>query len=714
MTGAGQTVGLFEAGPYNLSDVLLYFKNVNQPLNVPIVNELIDGGGGTCGADCDDSEQVVDVIEAVSMAPGLSAVIVYLGPNQVGVDTDIFNAMATDNIAKQLSVSWSFGTDAQGDEPIFQEFAAQGQSLLAASGDNGAYGPGGALCDPGYSYNVYPASDPYATAVGGTDLTTTGPGGAWQSEVAWVDSTGGVGTLPIPSYQAPAIDASNQGSTTLRNVPDVAAEANSDNYSCDVGSCDGGWGGTSLAAPRWAGFVALANEQANGYTAGFLNPAIYQLGLGPNYGSVMHDITVGNNFDTCSPAMFQAVPGYDLVTGWGSPAGQALLNVFGPVNTGPNFSFTASPSTISVTPGNNNVTSTITLCSLNGFASTVNLSMFVPAGVTASLNPSSLTGAGAATLSLSTTSSTPSGTYPVGITGRASGLTQTAYVTLGVEGFSLSAPRQIFLNQSGSASATIAVNAVGLFSGNVKFSVSGLPSGVTASFDPASAASCTQLNLKASAKAATGYATLTITGISGGITATTNLTLAMSAATGTGGNGVPVDLSAAYNVHGIYTNGSTYNSGGMDQYGNSYSEELLTPSRVASGEQFNFGPANKADAVSGRGKAIALPAGKYARLNLLATGVNGPQTGQTITVTYTDGTTSKFTQSFANWTAYTSYPGQIVAVAMPYWNYLFGNEEYGTVSLYEYAFALDKTKKVQSFTLPNNFNVVMLAATLFK
>ena len=87
-------------------------------------------------------------------------------------------------------------------------------------------------------------------AVGGTDLTTNGTGGAWQSETAWADSSGGPADdgFTIPSWQAGVANSTNQASTSVRNVPDVAAEGNTDNFLCDQGSCTGDYGGTSFAA----------------------------------------------------------------------------------------------------------------------------------------------------------------------------------------------------------------------------------------------------------------------------------------------------------------------------------------------------------------------------------------------------------------------------------------------------------------------------------
>jgi xanthomonalisin len=113
----------------------------------------------------------------------------------------------------------------------------------------------------------------------------------------------------------------------LRNAPDVAAEGKTDNYICYDGKCACSWGGTSFAAPRWAGYLALANQQSVSHghaTLGFLNPTIYSIGLGSNYGTDFHDITSGSN------GTYSAIKGYDLVTGWGSPNGAALINALAP------------------------------------------------------------------------------------------------------------------------------------------------------------------------------------------------------------------------------------------------------------------------------------------------------------------------------------------------------------------------------------------------
>jgi len=321
LTGSGQSVGLVEFAGYNVNDVGSYFSRVGQTLSVPVVGVSTDGSSLSCTGNCDDTEQVLDIEEAISMAPGLSQVRVYVSETS---DVSIFNRMATDNICKSLSCSWGWDpADFSSNDPIFKEFAAQGQTLFVASGDSGAY--------RARSRDVYPADDAYVTSVGGTDLTTSGAGGSWQSETAWSDSGGGVSPnrIAIPSYQKTSgvITTANKGSKIYRNCPDVAAEANTDNYICSDGTCSGGWGGTSFAAPRWAAYLALVNQQAvakGETTLGFINPAFYTIGLGANYGNNFHDITSGNN------GTYSTKAGYDLVTGWGSPKGTGLINSLAP------------------------------------------------------------------------------------------------------------------------------------------------------------------------------------------------------------------------------------------------------------------------------------------------------------------------------------------------------------------------------------------------
>jgi hypothetical protein len=217
---------------------------------------------------------------------------------------------------------------------------------------------------------------------------------------------------------------------------------------------------------------------------------------------------------------------------------------------------------------------------------------------------------------------------------------------------------------------------------------------------------------KANASAATGFTTVTVTGTSGSTTETLTLSLAVSAAVGTTGTGTPVNLTSDYKLYGIYNDGTIYTTGGLDGGGYSYSANLLTASRVYNGTLFDFGPANEPDAFACAGQTVTLTQGKFSALMLLATGIEGNQASQTFIVRYTDGTSSKITQSFSDWYTPQKYAGESEGVAMAYRNFDNGTKDQRTFNLYAYTFALNPAKTVKSITLPNDADVVILAATL--
>ena len=330
LTGSGQVVGLLQFDGYTASDITYYESQAGLP-NVPLQNVLLDNASGLPSGSGGEVEVSLDIEMAISMATNLSEVMVYEAPNPSPFE-DILNRMVTDNLARQLSCSWYIpngAADPTADQ-IFQQMAAQGQSFFNASGDGDAFT---GLID-------FPGDTPYITQVGGTTLTTSGPGGSWVSETVWnwgiergpafdgIGSGGGISTqYPIPAWQTNISMAGNQGSTTKRNTPDVALTA--DNIYVRADGFDYSVGGTSCAAPLWAGFAALVNQQAAaaGMPAiGFINPALDAIGKGANYTPAFHDINTGNNTWGGSPTRFYAVSGYDLCTGWGTPAGQSLIN----------------------------------------------------------------------------------------------------------------------------------------------------------------------------------------------------------------------------------------------------------------------------------------------------------------------------------------------------------------------------------------------------
>ena len=197
---------------------------------------------------------------------------------------------------------------------------------------------------------------------------------------------------------------------------------------------------------------------------------------------------------------------------------------------------------------------------------------------------------------------------------------------------------------------------------------------------------------------ASGYSNSTVT--SGTYTITTQGTTPVS-----------VNLSTVDNVVGIVTNGSPVTNGGLDDDGYAYSATLLGTSLSWSGSTFTLGSAGTSDAVSNT--TIALPAGNDSTVTLLATAVNGPQVNQTFIVTYTDGTTTSFTQSLSDWySGPQKYAGESVASTMADRISPSGAPSYSTIYLYGYSFAINSAKTVQSITLPHNRNVVVLAVDL--
>jgi len=341
LTGSGQMLGLLEFDGYYASDISAYEAAAGL-LAVPLQTVLIEGYDGvpTTGPNSGNQEVSLDIEMAICIAPGLSKIMVFEGPPG-GLPNDVLNSMAAHNQVSQLSCSWGWGGGpSTTTDNIFKQMAAQGQSFFSASGDTDAFttGTNSANGVDNPALNNAPASCPSITLVGGTTLTTTGRGGSWSSETVWnwglrdgiyVGSSGGVSSYySIPSWQTGVDTTRSGGSTAYRNIPDVALTA--DNVYVRYGNGQSGAvGGTSCAAPLWAGLSALMNQQAlaaERAAIGFINPAIYALGKSGNYGAAFHDITTGNNTSASSPNEFYAVAGYDLCTGWGTPAGQSLIN----------------------------------------------------------------------------------------------------------------------------------------------------------------------------------------------------------------------------------------------------------------------------------------------------------------------------------------------------------------------------------------------------
>ena len=258
--------------------------------NVPLTVVPVNGGISTPGSGA--VEVSLDIEMSISMAPGLSRIYVYEAPNKSSNWDPLLSRMANDTnslgqpLCQQLSCSWGGGSPDATAEGLFKQMASQGQSFFNATGDSDAFV--GSIDFPSDSTNI--------TQVGATTLTT-GTGAAYSSETVWnwgynanctcyVGSSGGISTYyPIPAYQQGLSMSANLGSTTMRNVPDVALTGDNVYVVYGNGSSET-VGGTSCAAPLWAGFTALMNQQAAAAgrgAVGFLNPAIYALGKSARY-----------------------------------------------------------------------------------------------------------------------------------------------------------------------------------------------------------------------------------------------------------------------------------------------------------------------------------------------------------------------------------------------------------------------------------------------
>ena len=311
-TGAGQTVALEEFSAFTQSDVTTYDKKFSLTPSTPTVVKSDGGTTDTSGED--EVELDIEVVQAI--APG-ATIKVYEAPNSDAGEAAVYAELVSNDVPI-ISTSW--GQDEAAETASnrtalntdFQEAAAQGQSIYAASGDSGSddAGNGGTSVD-------FPASDPYVTGAGGTTLKLTSAN-AWSSEKAWSDSGGGVSSyFDTPSFQT------SVNSGTYRSVPDVAADADP-NTGWAIYT-EGSWaeyGGTSAAAPNWAAFTAIYDDEAKAVSKpslGFANASIYALAESSNYKSAFHDITSGSN------GAYSAGTGYDKVTGWGSYNGANFL-----------------------------------------------------------------------------------------------------------------------------------------------------------------------------------------------------------------------------------------------------------------------------------------------------------------------------------------------------------------------------------------------------
>jgi subtilase family serine protease len=342
MLGDNQAIALFELDGYQPSDVAKYFANYGMA-TPNISNVLVDNYNGAAGQGAIEVELDMEVMGGI--APHASQVV-YEGPNTTQGLNDTYNQIVHDHKAQIVSISWGLCESSTGAaelqtlDNIFKQGAAEGMSFIAASGDSGAYD-----CNDSNLAVDSPADDPYVTGAGGTTLQLNA--GAYGSETVWSNPNdtqrspqgagggGGISSVfTLPAWQSGqgVMNPNSSGAPCnaptgqyCREVPDVSADADPNSgYAvyCTVnnaGCPSTGWldvGGTSAAAPLWAGSTALINQyllSKGKAVIGYANPALYALFNAQSSLSPFHDITAGNNL------FYPAGTGYDMASGIGSP-----------------------------------------------------------------------------------------------------------------------------------------------------------------------------------------------------------------------------------------------------------------------------------------------------------------------------------------------------------------------------------------------------------
>ena len=339
--GSGQTIGLLEfSNGYSQSDIEGFWQQMGiTPPPVDFVS--VDGTLNDGGISSVDMEATLDIEWAGAMAPGARLVVYEAssGTSDQSFGLSVLKALdyaVHDTTRKPSVLSISYGdgetrfpaAEMQAWDSAMAEGTLLGVTTFVASGDQGAYG----LHGPGtpIPHADAPANCPHAVAVGGTHVVLN-PNGTIQSETGWTDtnnngaSGGGISQVfPVPSYQANLTLPVKPGDHSGRGIPDVAANADPNTgYAVMFQGSMTVVGGTSAASPLWAALWARVNQAraaAKKGPVGYANPLLY--GLGPT--SAFHDIVAGNNTYDQVPG-YNCGPGWDAVTGWGSPHASRII-----------------------------------------------------------------------------------------------------------------------------------------------------------------------------------------------------------------------------------------------------------------------------------------------------------------------------------------------------------------------------------------------------
>ena len=509
LEGQGQTIAIFSPTAFQQSDITRFLSANNiSSASVNVINVSGSSGSGNSSL-ADQVEACIDIETIVGQAPA-ATINVYEAPNDGGFE--IFQRVEQDD-PNILSESYGIDEDnvnqayASSYETIRQAMAAEGITIFVASGDSGAFDSS----NHSTVTTTVDASSAYVTAVGGTELSPL-KNGAWNGEVAWTyndgttssgsGSSGGLSKFfSAPSWQTgPGV--SNSYSNGMRQVPDVAALASAPYYDISTEGGWSGWGGTSCAAPLWAGAVSLI-EQSLGSRLGNIDPKLYSIAASSS--SPFHDITSGND------GLYPCTAGWDFVTGWGSVDFGKLQAAFSGTSAAAISSFTPT----SGTPGTN-----VTLTGVNlSKASSIKFGGVAAANIISNSATQIVVQTPSGAVSSQITVTTPQGT------------TSTTSSFTVVSPYSLSSsPSSVSVAEGSTAGSTLHFTNGSTTAATLTLSVSGLPTGVTAAFSAATIGSTTTsvVTFSAGTNAPAGVYPITIIGTNGQGTCSTVISLTVT------------------------------------------------------------------------------------------------------------------------------------------------------------------------------------------
>jgi subtilase family serine protease len=583
-TGTGTSIAIVGRSNINISDVTQFRSASGLVANNPTVI-LVSTNPGLLSGDQDES--TLDVEWSGAVAPG-AAVKFVVGASTTTSDGVDLSAQYIVNHAVAQVVSTSYGsceqdmgaTELAFYNSLWQQAASQGMSSFVSSGDSGAAGcyGGSSTSASGTGVNGL-CSSPYSTCVGGTEFnegansskywgttnaSTDGSALSYIPEEVWNESAlnggsglwssgGGVSTVyPQPSWQKGVSGTS--AANGMRAVPDVAmAAAGHDGY---IIVEDGSFwviSGTSAASPSFAGVVALLVQSQNGKGVGNANTGLYPL-LNATH-NPFHATPSGNNSVPGVTGFTASGAPYNLATGLGSVDGALLVSSWGSGGSGTttDFALTASTTSGTVLVGKS-ATLSLNVTESGTAKNKVTLTAQAPTGVTVGFNPTSILPGTASTVTVTVGSTATTGLHNITITGADTtgsqnltyALTVTPLPTLALT----AASSTVAVTQGTANTVSLTATTGGSYTGSISYTISGLPTGVTAgwSVNPTGSVSGTSttnetLTLTASAAATVGSATLVINASGDGLTSAQNVTLQVLSAAGVQLSVAPASVS---------------------------------------------------------------------------------------------------------------------------------------------------------------------------